>query len=72
MLLGDLYSVYVNTIREPTLIFVDLKIISAHLALAHPSIFGERPIFQTIAFLNISVWSRHFSGTGIGVDISSR
>jgi hypothetical protein len=48
MRFGDLHSVHVDALFEPSLGLADLDVVAAHLSLAHLAILGESPVFETI------------------------
>lgn len=48
VLLGDIDSVNINPILEPSLLLKDLHVVSRHLPLSHQSIFSKRPVLEPV------------------------
>lgn len=49
MLRSNVHSVDIHAILEPTLLLVDLDVVSTHLPLLHQSILVKGPILESIA-----------------------
>lgn len=48
MFFGNLDIINVHVILKPSVVFRDLDIVAAHLALAHQAIVGKGPVFEPV------------------------
>lgn len=51
MLLSDRHIIDIYRIREPSVSFLELDVVAAHLSLPHAAVLSERPVLKAVASL---------------------